>query len=230
MTEPAADHHRSAHTVLLVDDQRIMLTALRAYLDEAADLIVVGEAQDGRSAIVQARALRPDAIVMDLQMPAMDGIEATTRILQERPDTAILAVTTFHSEEYAIPALRAGARGYLLKSEEPEVILDGIRATIRGESVVSHQIAALLISSLASQPPAAQDPEIAHRAESLTPRERDVLRVLCQGRSNRQISRELALSETTVKTHISSIMTKLGARDRLHAVVLAFTFRLLDQH
>lgn len=214
--------------VLLVDDQRIMLAALHAYVAEADDIEVIGEARDGRTAIVQARALRPDVIVMDLQMPGMDGIEATAAILDSQPDAAILAVTTFHSGEYAIPALRAGARGYLLKSEEPEVILEGMRAVARGESVVSREITKLLIGSLEQSEPAFEpDPDVAVRAEQLTARERDVLTVLCQGRSNREISRALALSETTVKTHISSIMMKLGARDRVQVVVTAFTHHLL---
>lgn len=214
--------------VLLVDDQRIMLTALRAYIAEADDIEVVGEATDGRSAVLQVQGLRPDVVVMDLQMPGMDGIEATALILERSPGTAVLAVTTFHTEEFALPALRAGAGGYLLKSEEPEVILEGIRSVARGESVVSREITRLLIGHLDSTGAVQKaDPVVQERAEHLTRREREVLEVLCQGRSNREISRSLDLSETTVKTHIGAIMSKLGARDRVQVVVMAFTHDLL---
>lgn len=214
--------------VLLVDDQRIMLTALRAYVAEADDIEVVGEATDGRAAVVQVQGLRPDVVVMDLQMPGVDGIEATARILEHSPGTAVLAVTTFHTEEFALPALRAGASGYLLKSEEPEVILEGIRSVARGESVVSREITRLLIGYLDSTGTVQKaDPEVQERAEHLTRREREVLEVLCEGRSNREISRALNLSETTVKTHIGAIMAKLGARDRVQVVVMAFTHDLL---
>lgn len=216
--------------VLLVDDQKIVLAALRAYVATADDIEVVGEASDGRAAVVQVRALRPDVVVMDLQMPGVDGIEATGSILEEFPGTAILAVTTFPTEEFAIPALRAGASGYLLKSEEPDVLLDGIRSVARGESVVSREITKLLVRALENSGPAHRaDPEVTARADELTPREREVLAVLCHGRSNREISKSLSLSETTVKTHISSIMGKLGARDRVQVVVMAFSNDLLGR-
>lgn len=209
--------------VLLVDDQKIMLTALKTYLGDAEDLQVVGEATDGRAAIVQARGLRPDVVLMDLQMPGMDGVEATAQIVRDNSAVAVVAVTTFQTEEYVIPALRAGASGYLLKSEEPEVIIEAVRAAARGESVVSREITRLLIRSVERTPEKVADDDVLARAATLSARERDVLAALCQGRSNREIGRVLDLSETTVKTHISSIMLKLDVRDRVQIVVTALT-------
>lgn len=211
--------------ILLVDDQPMVRSALRAYVESAPDMEVVGEAMSGTAARSQVRALEPDVVLMDLQMPVMDGIEATRAIAADHPDVQILALTSHQSESYVLPALRAGASGYLLKDEEPEDILAAIRTVQSGGSAVSPAIARMLISTVATMgaPGSTVDHEIARRAGLLSDRERDVLEVLCRGRSNREIARELGLTESTVKTHVSSLMAKLQVQDRLQVVVLALS-------
>ena len=131
--------------VLIVDDQQLMLRALRVFIDAEEDLVVVGEARNGRAAVEQCRALRPDVVVMDLQMPVLDGIEATRAITHEHPEVKVLAVTTFHSEDWVIPALRAGASGYVVKDSEPHEIVGAVRSVLAGEAAISRRVAATLV-------------------------------------------------------------------------------------
>lgn len=216
--------------VLLVDDQQLMLQALRVFLENAEGFEVVGEAGDGVIAVQQARALQPDAVVMDLQMPRMDGIEACRQILADQPAIKVVAVTTFHSEEFVIPALKAGASGYLLKDSAPADIIAGIRAAMAGEFSASTRVTEVLVRSVVEDPHAGVEPAEAATPESLglSEREMDVVQLLCQGRSNREIAQELFLAEPTVKSHIGRIMTKMGVRDRVQVVIAAYRSQLVS--
>lgn len=215
--------HPPSTTVLIVDDQKIMRTALRIYVNMDPGLRVVGDASDGASGLRQARALRPAVVLMDLQMPIMDGIEATRALVEELPETKVLAVTAFQTSEFVVPALRAGASGYLTKDAEPEVITEAIHKVIHGESVVSAEAARVLIDTVRAEEPASvPDSGAAAVFDRLSAREREVLDLLCEGLSNRQIAARIFLTETTVKTHLSNIMDKCGLRDRLQIVIAAY--------
>ena len=209
--------------VLIVDDQQLMLRALRVFIDAEDDLVVVGEARNGRAAIEQCRALRPDLVVMDLQMPVLDGIEATRSITREHPEVKVLAVTTFHSEDWVIPALRAGAGGYVVKDSEPHEIVGAVRSVLAGEAAISRRVAATLVRSVVSDAePAGPRPEEVAALEGLSEREREVVALLCEGRSNREIAAALFVSEPTVKSHLSHILTKMEVRDRVQVVIKAY--------
>ena len=192
-------------------------------------MTVVGQGSNGVEAVDLALELSPDVILMDLQMPELNGIEATERITAQLPDTKILAVTTFHSEDYVIPALKAGASGYIVKDSEPEDIISAIRSVSEGNSVLSPSIARLLVDNLAEEPaqPTVNSAILADW-EDLTERERDVVKLLCDGFSNREIAAELFLSEPTIKTHVAHIASKVGARDRLQIVVKAYRANILS--
>ena len=222
-TEPEPIRLPETIRLLLADDQKLMRQALRVFVETQPDMEVIGEAQDGRSAVIQAIALQPDVILMDLQMPRLDGVEATREVLQSCPRTKVVAVTTFHSEEYVIPALRAGASAYLLKDSEPEDIAAGIRAALAGEFVASPRVTEILVNAVvAHEPRAKSDPEEVARELQLSERELDVIRLLCDGRSNREVAQELFIAEPTVKSHIGRIMTKMGVRDRVQVVITAY--------
>jgi len=209
--------------VLLVDDQDLVRTGFRIILDTAPDVEVVGEACDGLEAIATSRRLRPDVVVMDIEMPVLDGLEATTRILDEsvggRP--AVLVLTTFGRDDYVFRALRAGASGFLLKTATPEELIDAIAVVHRGDALLSPQLTRAVVERAvggAGRPPVVPSPALA----SLTDREREVLDRLASGSSNAEIARELFLGEATVKTHVSNVLAKLGLRDRTAAVVFAY--------
>lgn len=208
--------------VLLVDDQKLMLEAMRVFIENDDAFSVVGEAADGVVAVQQARALQPDIVLMDLQMPRMDGVEATSVILAENPGTKVVAVTTFHSQEYVIPALKAGASGYLLKDSAPADIVAGIRAVVAGEFVISSRVTDVLVRSVRED----QTPAAAQRSTpeelGLSDREMEVIALLCQGNSNREIAQQMHLAEPTVKSHIGRIMQKLDVRDRVQIVIAAY--------
>lgn len=219
MEEPPAAPIR----LLLADDQKLMRQALRVFIENEPGMEVVGEAQDGRSAVIQAKTLQPDVVLMDLQMPRLDGVAATEEVLAECPNTKVVAVTTFHSEEYVIPALRAGASAYLLKDSEPEDIVAGIRSAIAGEFMASPRVTEVLVDSVVSSPSRPRhDPESVAQGLQLSKREIDVINLLCDGKSNREISQELFIAEPTVKSHIGRIMTKMGVRDRVQVVINAY--------
>jgi DNA-binding NarL/FixJ family response regulator len=208
--------------ILLVDDQALVRAGFRMILDAETEMEVVGEASDGREAIDQVRALRPEIVLMDIRMPELDGLEATRRILASGDDAPkILMLTTFDLDEYVYEALRAGASGFLLKDTPPEQLVAAIEVISQGEALLSPTITRRVISEFVKgtgPKPQAQFP----RLQDLTAREREVLSLIARGLSNAEIAKTLFVSETTVKTHVARILMKLGLRDRVQAVVLAY--------
>ncbi|MBB5939110.1 response regulator [Streptomyces zagrosensis] len=227
-------------TVLIVDDQPLQRLGFRMLLESQDDVTVLGEADNGISAVRKVAELRPDVVLMDVRMPGMDGVEATRRIVASGDRTRVLILTTFDLDEYAYAGLRAGASGFLVKDAQPEELLSGIRAVASGDAVVAPGLTRRLLDAYADQLPVpgaggagdagdaggaggTQDPRIA----ALTEREREILTVIGRGWSNAEISARLQLAESTVKTHISRILAKTGARDRVQAVILAYDARLV---
>ena len=205
----------------IVDDQELMRAALRMMVDSQPDLELVGEAADGHEALAMVRGRRVDVVLMDLRMPRLGGIDATATITREHPGTRVLALTTFDLDEYAFPAIRAGASGFLLKDARAEEIVEAIRTVHAGHAVVAPSTTRRLIEHVAATPAADSD-RAAEVRDLLTPRELDMLRELATGDSNAEIARRLHLSENTVKTHVGHVLAKLGLRDRVQAVVLAY--------
>ncbi|MET9181079.1 response regulator transcription factor [Kitasatospora aureofaciens] len=212
-------------TVLIVDDQPLQRYGFRMLLESQPDTEVIGEAAHGAEAVRLAADLRPDVVLMDIRMPGMDGIEATRRIVAGGGRSRILVLTTFDLDEYAHAALRAGASGFLLKDARPEELLAGIRAVAEGDAVVAPAITRRLLDAYAHhlpvRPPGAapaEDP----RLEALTEREREILLAIAQGWTNSEIAQRLVLAESTVKTHVSRVLGKIGARDRVQAVIFAY--------
>jgi DNA-binding NarL/FixJ family response regulator len=208
--------------ILLVDDQALVRAGFRMILDAEPGMEVVGEAGDGREAIDQVRALRPDIVLMDIRMPELDGLEATRRILESGDEAPrILMLTTFDLDEYVYEALRAGASGFLLKDTPPEQLVSAIEVISQGEALLSPAVTRRVISEFVKgtgPKPQAQFP----RLQELTAREREVLTLIARGLSNAEIAKTLFVSETTVKTHVARILMKLNLRDRVQAVVLAY--------
>jgi DNA-binding NarL/FixJ family response regulator len=208
--------------VLLVDDQALIRTGFRMILGAEPDLEVVGECTTGAHAVDSASRLAPDVILMDIRMPEMDGIEATRRITAaggEHP-AKVLMLTTFDLDEYVYDALRAGASGFLLKDVPADQLVEGIRLVASGEALLAPSATRRLIQEFARTSPARREPPPA--LAELTPRELEVFRLIARGRSNAEIAGELFVGETTVKTHVTRILMKLGVRDRVQAVVLAY--------
>jgi DNA-binding NarL/FixJ family response regulator len=203
--------------VLLADDQDLVRAGFRVILGMEDDLEVAGEAGDGLTAVELATRLRPDVVLMDVQMPGIDGLEATRRILAVL-ETKVVILTTFDREDYLFEALRAGASGFLLKNASPEDLVDAVRVVARGDALLSPEVTRRVIARFSSAAP----PVPAHRPPELTDREFEVLVQLARGASNAEIAAELYLGEATVKTHVSRVLTKLGLRDRTHAVVFAY--------
>ncbi|MFS0704622.1 response regulator [Cellulomonas sp. 179-A 9B4 NHS] len=212
--------------VLLVDDQALLRMGFRLVLDAEDDLEVVGEAGDGRAAIEQVAALRPDVVLMDVRMPGMNGIDATERLVASHPGTRVLILTTFDLDEYAFAALRVGASGFLLKDARPAELVAAIRSVASGDAVVSPRVTRRMLEMFSGQLPAVQDGAdddgVHPRLRELTPRELEVLQHVAEGLSNGEIATTLFLSEATVKTHVGNILAKLRVRDRVQAVVLAY--------
>ena len=208
--------------VLLVDDQQLIRAGFRMILGAEPDIEVVGECSDGAQAVDSAARLRPDVVLMDIRMPEMDGIEATRRIIRAGadPPARVLMLTTFDLDEYVYDALRAGASGFLLKDVPAEQLADGIRLVANGEALLAPSATRRLIQEFARTSPARREPPPA--LAELTPRELEVFRLIARGRSNAEIASELFVGETTVKTHVTRILMKLGVRDRVQAVVLAY--------
>ncbi|MEU8508090.1 response regulator transcription factor [Streptomyces brevispora] len=205
-------------TVLLVDDEPLVRAGLRAVLEAQPDIEVVGEAGDGAAVIPLVRQLRPDVVAMDVRMPLMDGIEATRVVLRTVPDPPkILVVTTFENDEYVYEALRAGADGFLLKRARPAEIVNAVRLVAEGESLLFPAA----VRQLAAEYGTSRAREAMDRA-SLTEREAAVLRLMARGLSNAEIAAKLVVGVQTVKTHVSSVLAKLGARDRTQAVIAAY--------
>jgi DNA-binding NarL/FixJ family response regulator len=207
--------------ILLVDDQELVRTGFRMVLDAQPDMAVVGEAGDGLAAVNLLRGTTADVVVMDVRMPRLDGIEATRRICQAGERPRVLMLTTFDLDEYAFAALKAGASGFLLKDVPPEELLFGIRSVHSGDAVVAPSTTRRLIDRFAPMFPTDDASERSDLA-GLTSREREVLILIAQGLSNTEIAERLFVSEATVKTHVGRVLAKLGLRDRVQAVVLAY--------
>ena len=205
--------------VALVDDQRLLREGLRIILEAAPDIVVVGEAEDGVAASALAAETQPDIMLMDIRMPLRDGITATEMISKVHPTIRIILLTTFDAPELVIEGLRAGAAGYLLKDCSAEELCSAVRTVTRGQVLLQSASAAQLLAGFSF--PAPSQPQEQVRVLGLTERECDVLRLIVQGHTNREIAANLYISETTIKTHINHIFAKLGARDRAHAIILA---------
>jgi DNA-binding NarL/FixJ family response regulator len=210
--------------VIVADDQAAVREPLATVLDLFDDIDVVATAENGAEAVAAAARERADVVLMDLRMPVMDGIEATRRLAEDSPDVAVVVLTTYADDDSILAALGAGARGYLTKDSGRQDIARAIRAAAAGQSVLDHVVQErLLASTLAARPPSAPEPIPA----DLTPREREVLTLIGQGRSNRGIAEHLFISEATVKTHINNLFAKAGIRDRADAVRRAMAYGLL---
>ncbi|MEU1381066.1 response regulator [Streptomyces albidoflavus] len=209
-------------TVLLVDDEPLVRAGLRAVLEAQPDITVVGEAADGAAVIPLVRRLRPDVVAMDVRMPLMDGIEATRAVLRTVPaPPKIVVVTTFENDAYVYGALRAGADGFLLKRARPAEIVHALRAVAAGDSLLFPSAVRELAAAHAQEPGSAEAREALRRA-ALTDREGQVLRLMARGLSNAEIATHLTVGTETVKSHVSAVLSKLGARDRTQAVIAAY--------
>jgi DNA-binding NarL/FixJ family response regulator len=204
--------------VLVADDQSMVRAGFRMLLSGEPDIEVVAEAGNGLEAVDKAARFEPTVVLMDIRMPELDGLEATRRILAADASARILILTTFDLDEYVYEALRAGASGFVLKDDPPEQLLDAIRVVAGGEALLSPAITKRVIKQFTRIPRPSPQPALGE----LTERELDVFRLIARGRSNAEIARELFISDTTVKTHITHILQKLGLRDRVQAVVLAY--------
>jgi len=205
--------------VLVADDQTLVRTGFRVILEAEGDIEVVAEAATGAEAIRQAQLAAPDVILMDIRMPEVDGLAATEEILRHPGPPTIVVLTTFDQNEYVYRALRAGAAGFLLKDAPSSRLIAAVRAAATGDSLIEPSITRRMVERFAAPlAPARLPPEL----EALTDRERDVLRLIARGLSNAEIASELVVAETTVKTHVARILTKLGVRDRVQAVVVAY--------
>jgi DNA-binding NarL/FixJ family response regulator len=206
--------------VLIVDDDDLMRAGLRGVLSSDRAIEVVGEASDGRDAVYRTRLLGPDVVLMDIRMPDLDGIAATRELLAEFPDVRVMIVTTFEQDDYIFGALRAGASGFLLKRTRPEDLIAAVQTVAAGDALLSPSVTSRVIERMSQQP--APDAEHDVRLGDLTPREREVLELMARGLSNGEIASALVVEESTVKTHVRRILAKLGARDRVQAVIFAY--------
>ena len=216
-------------TVLIVDDQPLQRMGFRMLLSSSPGMTVVGEAGNGAEAVRRADDLHPDVVLMDVRMPGMDGIEATRRIVATGDRTRVLILTTFALDEYIYAGLRAGASGFLLKDAQPEHLLAGIRAVAYGDAVVAPSLTRRLMEAYADRPPQAapvQDPRLA----ALSDREREVLLAIGQGLTNSEIATRFVLTESTVKKHVGRVLAKIGVRDRVQAVIVAYDTGMVQPH
>jgi DNA-binding NarL/FixJ family response regulator len=212
-------------SVLVVDDQSMVRAGFRMLLGGEKDIEVVAEASNGLEAVSKAARFHPKVVLMDIRMPELDGLEATKRILAADPGARILILTTFDLDEYVYEALRAGASGFVLKDDPPEQLLAAVRTVSHGDALLSPAITKRVIRQFARRPRPAPPKELGELSE----RERDVFRLIADGLSNGEIAQELYISETTVKTHVTHILQKLGLRDRVQAVVLAYQTGVFEE-
>jgi DNA-binding NarL/FixJ family response regulator len=210
---------------MLVDDDELLRSGLRAILSSDDSIEVLDEAENGRQAVHRARHRRPDVVLMDVRMPELDGIAATTELLAVAPEVKVLILTTFETDEYILGALRAGASGFLLKRSSPEQLVAAIHTVAEGEALLSPSVTRRLIDRVSAQPLIGGETD--PRLDELTPREREVLELIAQGLSNSEIAEALVVERTTVKTHVKRVLMKLGARDRVQAVILAYEWGLV---
>jgi DNA-binding NarL/FixJ family response regulator len=230
-------------SVLIVDDQALQRVGMRMFLAGQEDMTVVGEASDGGGAVRQTELLRPDVVLMDIRMPGVDGITATRRIVGSKTDQRrgpwVLLLTTFDLDDYVLDGLEAGASGFLTKDAQPSDLLSAIRAVAAGDAVIAPSATRRLLGRLAAAPARAVDRTPGGRSPSegsegsdgiadLTARERDILTAIGRGMTNAEIAERFFLAESTVKSHVGRIFSKIGARDRVHAVILAFRAGLVD--
>ncbi len=211
--------------VVVADDQALVRAGFRMLLADETDIELVGEAATGLEAVEQVARLRPGLVLMDIRMPILDGLEATRRIVAADPAARVLVLTTFDLDEYVFEALRAGASGFLLKDEPPEQLLAAIRVVAGGDALLSPAVTRRVIRRFARRPHRTPPSQVSE----LTARELDVLRLVCRGLSNAEAAAELWITEATIKTHVTHILTKLGLRDRVQAVVLAHETGLFEQ-
>ncbi|MEV4417607.1 response regulator transcription factor [Catellatospora sp. NPDC049609] len=218
---PDAPERAGPIRILLADDHRLVRTGFRVILETEDDLVVVGEAADGEQAVVLAGQTAPDVVLMDVEMPGMDGLEATRRITASGGGPAVLILTTFDRDDYLFAALQAGASGFLLKNGTPETLIEAVRVLARGDALLAPEITRRVIAKFA-RPAAVPSAGPAGELKELTPREHEVLVLLAGGATNAEIAARLFLGETTVKTHVSRVLAKLRLRDRTQAVVYAY--------
>lgn len=207
--------------VLIADDQALVRVGLRKILDAEPETTVVGEAADGEDAVAATRRLVPDVILMDIRMPVLDGIEATRRIIRERPSTRVLILTTFGLDNYVYDALRAGASGFMLKDAAPEEIAGAVRIVASGEALLAPAVTRAVVQEFARLT-TAPSPTPPAALQELTPREYEVLDLLARGLSNSEICKRLVITEATTKTHVARVLQKLDLRDRVQAVIYAY--------
>lgn len=210
--------------VLICDDQAIARHGLQMILASAPDIEVVGQAEDGQEAVDLISRWTPDVVLMDLKMPRMNGVEATRQIRRGFPDVQVLVLTTYDADEWVFDAIRAGAKGYVLKDLPPEQLLDAIRNVAQGKTPIDPSVAGKLFKSVVDQPV----PQLDHLVEPLSDREIEIVRLMAGGMTNAEIGAELYLSEGTIRNYISTILSKLGAQDRTQAVVMAIRYGLVD--
>lgn len=213
--------------LLLADDEAMVRKGLRLVLEAEDDLQVVGEAADGIEAIEETRRLRPDVVLMDVRMPRLDGVEACRQLVAES-NAKVVVLTTFDLDEHLFEAVRAGASGFLLKASPPEELVAAIRAASAGNALVEPKMTKRLLDEFARRPGQPPPGHVPDRFSELTEREVDVLHEVVRGASNAEIAERLYISETTVKTHVNHILSKLGVRDRIQAVVLAYDYGLVE--
>jgi len=208
-------------SVLIVDDQAMVRAGFRMLLEAEPDVQVIGEAEDGAVAVTAVRSLKPDVVLMDIQMPVMDGLEATRHIMaeQSKVPTRVLILTTFERDEYIFESLRSGASGFILKNAPPEDLVKAIRVVAEGDALLAPSVTRRIIAEFAKKPMTKTYEEEMKR---LTEREIEVLRLVARGKTNEEIASELIIGESTVKTHVSNLLTKLDLRDRVQAVVFAY--------
>lgn len=212
--------------VVLVDDQALIRTGFKMILETEDDIEVVGEASDGEQAISVTRSVRPDVVLMDVQMPTMDGLEATGRIVQDASiPSRIVILTTFDRDDYIFEALRAGASGFLLKNAPSEELVHAVRVVAAGDALLAPSVTRKVIEGFI-RPPAARSNE--GELRRLTERETEILQLLATGKSNSELAAHLFVGEGTIKTHVSSVLTKLGLRDRMQAVIFAYESGLIE--
>jgi len=212
--------------VLLVDDQAMVRAGLHMILEAENDIRVAGEAEDGAKAVIAAHKLKPDVVLMDIQMPVMNGLEATRQITQTPGNTSrVLILTTFERDDYVFEALRAGASGFILKNAPPEDLIDAVHVVAEGNALLAPSVTRRIIHEFAQRTPRK---DLKEKLRCLTEREIEVLRLIAKGKTNSEIAADLFVGETTVKTHISNLFTKLDFRDRVQAVVYAYESGLIQ--